>query len=1807
MANIYQACLGNEIIPTTEQITEKCFEAAETQSNPSVNLVTGGLKYVFGDLSIGQGLYNIGISHVYNSKLNSAFNSKICGIGNGWKLNLHQCLLLDGVDENNNVTIKYLDELGDVHKFVMFDSSNLRFYNVQNAKVVLTVQQTETVISDGVGNKLIFNNDTGMLVRSVSCQTDELVKHYIYENNRLVRVYVNKTLVNGVVKRKIELSYDNTGLLNSIATYSDASEKLAMLTYEYDQNNNLTKVIRKGITPSGIECLNKDIGEFQYTNGKLSAIYDSETCAMLKVDYYANGKVNKISNGYVSSSGVKMGQAANALFNGYSDGTYCGNVNETFVKKSHLSYAYYTNSDGVINEVITTSDKDISMAYFLDSDGNIVSSFEVKPTDSVTYYSSLEKETEYKTGAFIGTSGNERINGKSPFVFNGNTINTGTGMSANFTQGVPNLVEMGKNCISFNYSFWLKLNGEYSRPKAKIIYSFANSSIEKTNHVEINGKAKGVWQKVSVPVVYKETGGSCLHNLTKLNIQICQGENNPIPNCEMVEIGFTPAPINDFILSLPNNEVKFDAVETFDVVLYDGSYSSFNGATSVNYFTADDLVSTISNKLRSYYSEGVQLYDVICNAGTKRISNVRDIVMCANTLNYAFAESTPIGIQRMALQNGCGKIDTEYTHNIQDSYMQINTKSSIFTEEQGTIQTSAFQKIDYKGNKLEEQDEYGMGVMYLYDKYGNPTCTKKYYLDSNKNKVVYETHTTSYDSKLEYAIAADDGISGVAMSYNKHGNVYGVAEKVLSAETNQMTPTGVNTSSVYGVFPEKVVSTSLNENGRSKVQKSITYQNGYVRTVSDGTVKFGIQQDFINDVMTYTQFKDDKEVVVKKEIVENNFTSDGMCQDSIEKFFRDEDVVTDTIISRQTPYGKLASMAYGEKQLTVQYQNGSESAYVQKPVTITDEFSQRIEKPTYNKLQEQVGWQETLSNGNNHLKVLQAGEGFTKYTFGADENEDYFSYIEKDSAKILSPRINATAYFRDKHSDYDAIKNLAAFKRNYTYDKIGRVSYVNSDAISKESKFTSNISYSDDRANSPISSMSFNGTAIGIDSYQEGQSGITYFYDHKDNVISASKNLTWWRDSRYGSELSVNESHQYTYNKHDKLLTETIRRNGSQIKNTQYVYSRDGRLESVTTNGNTANLVYVNGQLSRFGTTSFTYDNYGNRISKTKSGTTTNYTFARGDLLTSISGTDSITYTYNANGVRTQKVVGNTTISYYLDGNKILGEDRIDADGNIVNIRYFYDKDGICGVRCIKGNKKDNYVFAKDAQGSILYIFDGDNPSAKPYAEYTYDAWGNCTVFTHNSDRNGIGYLNPFRWKGHYYDEESGLYYANNSYYDPEFCQYLDAAPLDAVFDNVDIPQPIDRNGLLCNNVFEFAPNVFAIYLTRDLSVDYSFDLDANLPWYVSVWRAILTGLAALAKWWQEDVPNWVKVTVGIILLIAAVVLAYFTGGASTALVSSAEVISTLISQALTQLLIGIGLAVASWAISGLITGDFSYQSLENAVADAVFFTGLFAFVSASANALKGASRCTTHPKQSVECATKCFLAGTLVICKDDNGNVLQKPIEEIKIGDLVWSFDEETGKNDWKPVVHLFRNQATEWTEVTVDGEKIISTPGHRYYLPETKTWCTACQITVGTKLLLSDGNFGVVESANNLFYDFPQTTYNFEVSEFHTYYVAKGVLVHNDGLCDKLIQENSRKWNEAVKTIQSGEKKKLNYYTKDQKTAIKLISEAGLPYKGTGYLHEITKYPRGYEIHPIDNSVRLPHIRFWNGRTNGHIYWLK
>ena len=136
----------------------------------------------------------------------------------------------------------------------------------------------------------------------------------------------------------------------------------------------------------------------------------------------------------------------------------------------------------------------------------------------------------------------------------------------------------------------------------------------------------------------------------------------------------------------------------------------------------------------------------------------------------------------------------------------------------------------------------------------------------------------------------------------------------------------------------------------------------------------------------------------------------------------------------------------------------------------------------------------------------------------------------------------------------------------------------------------------------------------------------------------------------------------------------------------------------------------------------------------------------------------------------------------------------------------------------------------------------------------------------------------------------------------------------------------------------------------------------------------------------------------------------------------------------------------------------------------------------------------------------QCFIAGTLVAT--ETGYVT---IENIKAGDLVWATDPETGETTLKPVVQTFRNETTEWIHVTVNGERITCTPEHPFYSP-VKGWTSAIDLRAGDILVMLNGEYVVVEQVQHELLEGSETTYNFEVEDFHTYYVGdEPVLVHN------------------------------------------------------------------------------------------------
>ena len=179
------------------------------------------------------------------------------------------------------------------------------------------------------------------------------------------------------------------------------------------------------------------------------------------------------------------------------------------------------------------------------------------------------------------------------------------------------------------------------------------------------------------------------------------------------------------------------------------------------------------------------------------------------------------------------------------------------------------------------------------------------------------------------------------------------------------------------------------------------------------------------------------------------------------------------------------------------------------------------------------------------------------------------------------------------------------------------------------------------------------------------------------------------------------------------------------------------------------------------------------------------FTWQYGRRLSSISHNgDSISYTYDPDGIRTSKTVNGTTTKYHVMNGTLLGQTK--GSDTIVFLydekanRYGFDYNGT----------KYYYIF--NVQGDVIGIL---NQAGQKIVSYTYDPWGKV-LSVDGSEASAIGQLNPIRYRGYYYDTETGFYYLQSRYYDPVTRRFLNA---DIVVDN--------GVGILGTNMFAYCIN----------------------------------------------------------------------------------------------------------------------------------------------------------------------------------------------------------------------------------------------------------------------------------------------------------------------------------------------------------------------------------------------------------------
>ena len=184
-------------------------------------------------------------------------------------------------------------------------------------------------------------------------------------------------------------------------------------------------------------------------------------------------------------------------------------------------------------------------------------------------------------------------------------------------------------------------------------------------------------------------------------------------------------------------------------------------------------------------------------------------------------------------------------------------------------------------------------------------------------------------------------------------------------------------------------------------------------------------------------------------------------------------------------------------------------------------------------------------------------------------------------------------------------------------------------------------------------------------------------------------------------------------------------------------------------------------QLTAVDGVAITYDAIGTPLSDG----TWSYTWQNGRQLQKMQKQgETVEFVYNENGLRVQKTATSTGVTKYtLHGKNVVHMTRASDE-----LHFFYDAQNRPAVGVYNGVP---YAYVKSLQGDIVAILD---ESGNIVVSYGYDAWGaplRCT----GELAETLGKVQPFRYRGYVFDEETGLYYLRSRYYNAERCRFLNA------------------------------------------------------------------------------------------------------------------------------------------------------------------------------------------------------------------------------------------------------------------------------------------------------------------------------------------------------------------------------------------------------------------------------------------------
>lgn len=279
---------------------------------------------------------------------------------------------------------------------------------------------------------------------------------------------------------------------------------------------------------------------------------------------------------------------------------------------------------------------------------------------------------------------------------------------------------------------------------------------------------------------------------------------------------------------------------------------------------------------------------------------------------------------------------------------------------------------------------------------------------------------------------------------------------------------------------------------------------------------------------------------------------------------------------------------------------------------------------------------------------------------------------------------------------------------------------------------------------------------------KNGNETLEYTYDANGNISSiqdSSGKSTFLYDE--GNRLIRENNHAQ-----NQTLTYSYDMGGNLVEVKTYTFTDAETLpaEAIRTETGTYDPVWKD-QLLNWNGITMTYDAIGNMLTKGN----TAYTWTQGRKLAGVENGRSIQYFYDHTGARVKKIVDGVETEYHMAGDLLVSETT-----NNRTIWYRYDSNANLISMTIAGKI---YVCMRNAQNDVTELIDRDG---NVVVKYTYDSWGNVLKIE-GSLADTVGVQNPFRYRGYYFDQETGMYYLKNRYYDPRLRRFICADSLKAL------------------------------------------------------------------------------------------------------------------------------------------------------------------------------------------------------------------------------------------------------------------------------------------------------------------------------------------------------------------------------------------------------------------------------------------